>query len=352
MSATGASGKAAKSETPVAEIDTPKGRLNWEDLRVFGAAARAGSLRRASFWLNIGIPTISRRIEALEQALGRKLFDRTPQGLVLTKPGRKMATGADSMEMVLHEARAHLATSRDVDGEVRLLMSEGPADKWFVPYFLRLFGHKFPRSTLYLGTSTEAGETEIPAFDVQIQYAPATRAGAHTVRVGTLHFLFFAAQSYLDRFGMPKSTEEFSEHRFADATPTIHSSRGFMSTYSNIDTCGRASLLSNSGLVIANAVQAGAVIGLLPSYVFATTPDYIPVLPSIHYETGIYLNFSAAAAERAEVRQLIDFLKSSVFNKRKLPWFSDNYEPPNETWRDTLSAHLKSLWLENPGDRQ
>lgn len=348
MAGSDARAEDAKSETDVSEIDTPRSRPNWEDLRVFGATARAGSLRRAASWLGLGVPTISRRIESLEASLGRKLFDRTPHGLVLTPPGKQVATGADTMEMAVQDTQSRLSTARNVDREVRLLMSEGPADRWFIPYFLGLFGDKFPRLTLHLGTTSETVETTVPAFDVRIQYAPATQAGMHTVKVGTFHMLFFATQKYLDRFGVPKKTEDFSDHRFADVTSTLHSRRGFMSTYSNIDAYGRASLISNSGLVIANAIQAGAVIGLLPSYLYATTTDYIPVLPSIHYEIGIYLNFSPVAAERQEVRQLIDFLKLAVFAKRKLPWFSDTYQMPHESWREILSHHLADLSRATP----
>ena len=339
-------------ETSVSKNNSPRTKPapNWDDIRVFGAVARAGSLRGASQSLNLQVPTISKRLDSLETVLGLKLFERTPRGMVLTAPGRRVASGADSIEMLVQQTVSSIHTSRDIDGEVRLLMPDGPADRWFIPNFLKLFMQRHPDLALRLGTSSGTRDTAAPAFDVQIQYAPATQSGLSTVRIGKLHFLFFATEDYLASFGAPLSEQDFADHRFADATPSLDAQNGFMATYSNIDAYGHPSLISNSGLVVANAVQAGAVMGLLPSYIYLTADDLVPMLPSIHYETGIYLNFSAVAAQRPEVRALIDFLKHVVFDKR-LPWFADAYESPRPAWREHLQRHLGNA-IQNRALRQ
>jgi len=243
------------------------------------------------------------------------------------------------MGLAMDETKARLITSRDVDGEVRLLMSEGPADRWFVPYFLNKFVRQHPRLALRIGTTSETSDAAVPSFDVHIQYAPVRDAGYIGVRVASFHFLFFASEQYITNFGKPSSVSELGDHRFADAVPTASAPRGFMSTYSNMDAFGRASVISNSGLVIANAVAAGTVIGLLPSYIYLTAPNYVPVLPEIHHEIGIFLKFLPESADRLEVRALIDFLKEQVFDKR-LPWFSYRYQMPNEGWREMFTEKV------------
>jgi DNA-binding transcriptional LysR family regulator len=336
-------GKAANLETTVSKKKSTENMRepDWDDMRVLREVVRAGSLRKASDSLNLKVSTISKRIDSLEGRLGKKLFQRTAHGLVLTMSGRHVATGADSMGLAMDETKTRLSTSRDVDGEVRLLMSEGPADRWFVPHFLNTFIRRHPRVALRLGTTSETSDSAVPSFDIHIQYGPVRDPGYVGVRIASFHFLFFASKEYIANFGKPLSVSDLADHRFADAVASVATAKGFMSTYSNMDVYGRASIVSNSGLVIANAVAAGAVIGLLPSYIYLTSSHYVPVLPEIHHETGIFLKFCSENADRPEVRSLIDFLKETVFDKR-LPWFSDRYQTPKESWRAIFADRVLS----------
>jgi DNA-binding transcriptional LysR family regulator len=341
--------EAAKDAIGVTENDTLTSSCNWDDLRIFGLVARAGSFRKASDRLGIQVPTLSRRIDALEHKLGQKLFDRTPRGLLLTEPGRRIFADVESIEMIMQGPawRGH-TQEEEVRREVKLMMSEGLADRWFVPNFLNLFLEREEGTTIRLGTSPETGDTAIPPFDLQIQYGPATQGNLNTVRVGTFHMMYFASQSYIDRYGLPQSQSDLTHHRFADAMPSLTAKQGVMSTYSNVAGYSRAALISNSGLAMANAVEAGAVIALLPTYIFLTSPAFVPVLSDLHYQMGIYVNYSQTSAERAEVRMMIDFLKGVVFDRRRMPWFADTFECPREDWRakfrGILAAHTgKSL---------
>lgn len=306
--------------------------LNWEDVRLFGFIARTGSLRRASSCLQIQVSTLSRRLDALESSLGLKLFDRTPRGLVLTEPGRRIASDVESIEMIMQGSSWRgRAENCEIQSEVKLLMSGGLASRWFVPNFLNQFIERHPKVAVRLGVTPETGHTAIPPYDLQIQYAPATRDTLNTVRVGTFHFMCFASRAYIDRHGAPVSKDDLAHHRFADAIQSLTAEHGVFATYSNI-TNGRASLISNSGLTIMAAVEAGTVIGVLPSYTYLLSRELVPVLPNEQFEIGIYLNYSAVAAERPEVRAMIDFIKEVVFDRRK-PWFSDRFEYPSENWR-------------------
>jgi molybdenum-dependent DNA-binding transcriptional regulator ModE len=54
--------------------------MDWDDLRVFLAVAKSGSLTRAARDLGLSQPTVGRRIAALEKRTGARLLDRTPTG--------------------------------------------------------------------------------------------------------------------------------------------------------------------------------------------------------------------------------------------------------------------------------
>ena len=54
--------------------------MNWDDLKVLLALSRAGSTRKAAATLAVSNTTVMRRLESLEQQVGGRLFDRTPDG--------------------------------------------------------------------------------------------------------------------------------------------------------------------------------------------------------------------------------------------------------------------------------
>lgn len=82
----------------------------WDDLRVFLAVARTGTLSAAARDLGQSQPTMGRRLQALEASLGQALFQRTSDGFVLTDEGTAVLAHAERME-----ADA-LALSRQLEG--------------------------------------------------------------------------------------------------------------------------------------------------------------------------------------------------------------------------------------------
>lgn len=66
--------------------------MNWDDVRIFLAIQRAGTLRGAAQELVIDQTTVSRRLTGLERALGSRLFLRTTGGLALTDIGQNVLT--------------------------------------------------------------------------------------------------------------------------------------------------------------------------------------------------------------------------------------------------------------------
>ncbi len=71
--------------------------MNWDDMQLFHAAAVAGSMTGATRRLNLSQPQLSRRLRQLEDGIGARLFDRTPQGLKLTRAGETLLPHAEDM---------------------------------------------------------------------------------------------------------------------------------------------------------------------------------------------------------------------------------------------------------------
>jgi len=72
--------------------------MEWSDVRIFLAVARAGTLGGAARALRLSHPTVGRRLRALEEATGQTLFQRTADGFVLTEEGSAIVALAEQME--------------------------------------------------------------------------------------------------------------------------------------------------------------------------------------------------------------------------------------------------------------
>lgn len=329
------------TQNDAASILSSLAETNWDDLRVFAAVAREGSLRKAGRRLGLKAPSVRRRIDTLEQQLKVRLFDRGPHGFTLTNEGRQIAGDTQSVEMILGDAFRRVQKSEaDVRGECKLLISEGLATSWLIPFFFDAFIESYPHLLLRLGAASEVERSLVPPFDVQIRYAPPVELDLIHVRLGTFHFTYFASEKYIARYGRPKSQDDLARHRFADVTPTLTAESGIVATYSNAEALAHAALRTNSGLIAASAVGQGSVIGFLPSYAYLTRKDLVAVLPDLHYKTGIFAVFTENSIRRSSVRAVVDYLKSDVFDRHRMPWFGEEYEVPSEAWRDQFSAIL------------
>ena len=91
--------------------------MDWNDLRLFVLAARLGGLAAAARAAGVSPPTLGRRLQALEAATGRSLFERRPSGYVLTDAGRDLLAHAEPVEAAMLDVerwRDHGAAGRPV----------------------------------------------------------------------------------------------------------------------------------------------------------------------------------------------------------------------------------------------
>ena len=96
--------------------------MDTQALAAFLQIADAGSFSAAAEALHLSQPAISKRIAALEQRVGRRLFDRIGRRVLLTEPGRTLLPYARRVLQDLEDGRralSHLA------GEVQGRLSIG-----------------------------------------------------------------------------------------------------------------------------------------------------------------------------------------------------------------------------------
>src|SRR6185437_1315225 len=100
--------------------------LDWSDLGLLHDVARAGSLLAAARARGLSVSTLSRRMAALEETLGRRLFERGARGVVMTPAGRELSEVARSFEERLSGlVRALPASSEQLEGTIRVSVGDG-----------------------------------------------------------------------------------------------------------------------------------------------------------------------------------------------------------------------------------
>ena len=322
--------------------------LDWDEFRIFAAVARAGSFTRAAFDLGVQQPTVSRRIESLESKLGTKLFDRGPRGPVLTYEGTRILNEVIAAGALFERAaRRARHAEQSVEGECKVIMTDGLASFWFVRNFLPLFVRHHPNIDLRLFVTTEQGRSFVPPFDIQLQFAPTTDQNLVSTKLATYHFNFFASRGYVAENGAPSMVDDLVRHRLIDVANSL-TSPGHLVMYSVAKRSSRPTLFTNSGALAAETVLSGAAIGFLPSCALLTSPDFVPVIPGFHFPTGVFASFARETAERAPVRAMLNFLRDVVFNRRRMPWFDEEFNFPHEGWRTAFRELLAEADLARP----
>ena len=141
--------------------------LNW--IRVFEAAARTSSFARAAERLAMSPPAVSQQIRALEDHLGRKLFNRAAAGVTLTNDGRALLSACSNplsrIEAITDEFRQQKQKTLVVAASLMFSVS------WLAPRLPR-FLEKYPDIKIDLRSLTGRPERPDPDVSVWIAFGP------------------------------------------------------------------------------------------------------------------------------------------------------------------------------------
>lgn len=130
--------------------------MNWDDVRVFLAVARAGQFLAGARALKLDHATAARRVTALERALNARLLDRHTTGVPLTEAGGRFLAAAERMETAFLQALAKLG-DRDVElsGTVRIGAPDGLSTSYLAECFAALT-ERYPAIAIQLVPTPQA----------------------------------------------------------------------------------------------------------------------------------------------------------------------------------------------------
>ncbi len=148
--------------------------IPWDDVQLFLAIAETGSLSAASRQLQLGQPTVSRRLALLEHQLGYQLFHREVGGAKLTSAGEKLVTPARRMaEWAGEISRAASSGDRSPSGTVRITAAPGVAYDFVAP-FAGWLAQKYPKLRLEVLTSVQYLDLARGEADLAIRWRAPT----------------------------------------------------------------------------------------------------------------------------------------------------------------------------------
>jgi DNA-binding transcriptional LysR family regulator len=112
--------------------------MDWDDLRLFLAIARARSLTEAAHELGVNQSTVSRRLAAMERALDARLIERVAGGHALTAAGTELhATASNVAEEVARIDRRVAGRNARLSGRLRVTCTDNFSNSYLAPHFAR-----------------------------------------------------------------------------------------------------------------------------------------------------------------------------------------------------------------------
>lgn len=160
--------RARKSHYPRSMTDRKRTDIDWQDVRIFVALARHGSLSAAARMLSVNHATIARRIHSLEESLGDKLVERRPEGYVLTPAGTRALEAASDMEQAAHVLRRGIADGTPT-GLVRISSSPGLSAGFLTSRLVKL-AMRYPRLDIDLAPALRSVSLERHEADIAIRF--------------------------------------------------------------------------------------------------------------------------------------------------------------------------------------
>jgi DNA-binding transcriptional LysR family regulator len=245
--------------------------MDWDKLKVFHAAAEAGSFTHAGEQLGLSQSAVSRQVSALEQELGVSLFHRHARGLILTEQGELLHRTAHEVFMKLEAARAKLTDTRErPNGELKVTTTPGIGVHWLTPR-LGEFIDLYPDIRITLLTTEEELDLAMREADVAIRLRQPTQPDLIQRKLFSLHFHACASPEYLKRFGTPRSVDELDKHRLiilgGTVPPWLQQTGNWLLTQGHDGGAPRRAWLTiNNVLGVLRACQRGIGIAMLPDY--------------------------------------------------------------------------------------
>ena len=287
--------------------------MDWDKLRIFHAAADAGSFTHAGDALSMSQSAVSRQVSALEKELSVPLFHRHARGLVLTEQGELLYRTVHDVFHQLQSAETLLSDSKNKpSGELRLTTTVGFGSSWLAPRLAK-FLECYPDISVELILTDEELDLAMREADCAIWLRQPSQNDLIRRPIFTVHMHCFASAEYIERFGSPASVDALDEHRILTYGGTQQLP---LSQINWLETVGRragskrrARMKINSVYGLQQAVRQGVGLAVLPDYLVADNNDLVRVLEDVELpQFNSYFVYAEEMRKSKRVQVFRDFI--------------------------------------------
>ncbi|QUX95051.1 LysR family transcriptional regulator [Marinomonas sp. CT5] len=274
----------------------------WDDTKAFLALARCGTLTLAAKSLEIGIATLSRKIERLEHSLETPLFLRFQTGYLLTDEGKSLLSKAEAMETAALAFSKSAKKESQLIGRVKVATAENLATHLILPA-LDHFQQAYPKLHIDIVTDIHTANLNRRDADLALRMVRPTNGNVSFQRVGTLGYGLYCSTHYQKkRSDANHDFLQWGEHY--EHLPAAQ--------WISDQLAGKEPILTTTSVATqVSACLAGIGVALLPHLVTQHT-DLICLTDSPEINQDIYLVIQTDLTQSKRIRAVADFLSELV----------------------------------------
>ena len=291
--------------------------LDWNDLRYFLAIARAGTLAGAARDLKVEHTTVGRRLSALEQSLGTRLFTRGPDGFAPTRAGQEILPLAEEIAArVENIVRRVEGEDERVEGAVRLTTSEAIS-----VYFVRELGalrERHPGLVVEILSGNRSFDLMRGEADLAVRVRGDSEPDLIVKKVAHAAWSLYASEQFVARNGAPAAPHVLGGCDVIGYDTSLAGVPGaqWLSEHAKD---ARLVMRANSIIAALNATTVGMGIGVLPCFLAHREPLLRRLTPLAIGVRDVLLVVHPDLARVARVRAVMEFV-TEIFARDARLW--------------------------------
>jgi DNA-binding transcriptional LysR family regulator len=289
-----------------------------DDLLILLTVARLGRFNAVAETLGTTHTTISRRILALDKQLGGRTLERSPHGWELTELGSQAVTAAEAIEKTLGSLTGLISKDNDsLSGLVRISTSDGFGAEFVTPALVRL-QQDHPLLNVEMLSATRKVRQNRSGVDLEVVVGRTDVSNAQTIFLTNYFLRLYASPQYVRARGLPAALDDVREHGFVSYVESALQVAELGHRSSQLPS-PKSSFQATSVFAQVEAVRCGAGIGLLPNFMVADDPEFVPVLRDLfHRQLPIWAVARPESLRSASVRAVIDAIKTEVGGRQEI----------------------------------
>ncbi|MDE1462399.1 LysR family transcriptional regulator [Spartinivicinus poritis] len=187
--------------------------LSNDDLRFFLVITNSSSLAAASRELNVTPPTVTQRLQAIENKLKVKLVNRHPRAIMLTDEGKLLSEGAKTVLEQLNALEENILNCKnDVRGKLKILAPFGFGSEYIAPIASK-FKWKYPGLEIDLMLSDKpAQKTARKSWDIIIHIGELSDTSMKLAVLAPNRRILCASPKYFKTHGKPTCPSDIRNH--------------------------------------------------------------------------------------------------------------------------------------------